>query len=56
MLGLVELPHLDANIGSDVQVHMVAAVKDVLRLSFHAEKASSGLNILILVIYGICEL
>ena len=47
---------MDANVGSHVEVHVVAAVKDVLRLSFHAEKASSGLNILILVIYGICEL
>ena len=55
VLGLVELPHLDANVGSHVEVHVVAAVKDVLRLSFHAEKALSGLNILIPLIYGICE-
>ena len=51
MLGLVELPHLDANIGSHVEVHVVAAVKDVSRLSFHAKNASSGLNILVPV-YG----
>ena len=46
---------MDANVGSHVEVHVVAAVKDVLRLSFHAEKALSGLNILIPLIYGICE-
>ena len=51
MLGLVELPHLDANVGSHVEVNVVAAVKDVSRLSFHAKKASGGLSILVPV-YG----
>ena len=52
VLGLVELSHLHANVGPHVEVHVVAAVKDVVSLSFHAEKASSGLNILKPVING----
>ena len=58
MLWLIELPDLDTNVGTDVKVHMVAAIENiciwVITVLRQTQKASGGFFILISVFCKLC--